>query len=99
MSDVPDQVKNRVNDKQTVSMIAIISSMTPQERSFPDVIRGSRKKRIAMGSGTQIQDVNRMLKQFSQMQRMMKKFGKGGMKGMMRKLASMKGQMPPGRFS
>ncbi len=98
MSDVPDQVKNRVNDKQTVSMIAIINSMTQQERSFPDVIRGSRKKRIAMGSGTQIQDVNRMLKQFSQMQRMMKKMGKGGMKGMMRKLASMKGQMPPGRF-
>jgi len=99
MSDIPDQVKNRVNDKQTVSMIAIINSMTPQERTFPDVIRGSRKKRIAVGSGTQIQDINRMLKQFSQMQRMMKKFGKGGMKGMMRKLASMKGQMPPGRFS
>ena len=99
MSEIPDQVKNRVNDGQTISMIAIISSMTPQERSFPDVIRGSRKKRIAAGSGTKIQDVNRMLKQFSQMQRMMKKFGKGGMKGMMRKLASMKGQMPPGRFS
>lgn len=99
MSDLPDQVKNKVNDRQTVSMIAIINSMTPQERTFPDVIRGSRKKRIAMGSGTQIQDINRMLKQFSQMQRMMKKFGKGGMKGMMRKLASMKGQMPPGRFS
>jgi signal recognition particle subunit SRP54 len=99
MSDLPDQVKSRVNDKQTVSMIAIINSMTPQERKFPDVIRGSRKKRIAGGSGTQVQDINRMLKQFSQMQRMMKKFGKGGMKGMMRKLASMKGQMPPGRFS
>ena len=99
MSDLPDQVKNRVNDRQTISMIAIINSMTPQERSFPDVIRGSRKKRIASGSGTQVQDINRMLKQFSQMQRMMKKFGKGGMKGMMRKLASMKGQMPPGRFS
>lgn len=99
MSEIPDQVKNRVNDKQTVSMIAIINSMTPQERRFPDVIRGSRKKRIAMGSGTKIQDINRMLKQFSQMQRMMKKFGKGGMKGMMRKMASLKGQMPPGRFS
>jgi signal recognition particle subunit SRP54 len=99
MSELPDMVKNRVNDKQTISMIAIINSMTPQERSFPDVIRGSRKKRIAAGSGTQIQDVNRMLKQFSQMQRMMKKFGKGGMKGMMRKLASLKGQMPRGRFS
>jgi len=99
MSEIPDQVKNRVNDKQTVSMIAIINSMTPQERRFPDVIRGSRKKRIASGSGTKIQDINRMLKQFSQMQRMMKKFGKGGMKGMMRKMASLKGQMPPGRFS
>lgn len=97
MSELPDQVKNRVNDRQTVSMIAIINSMTAQERRFPDVIRGSRKKRIAMGSGTQIQDINRMLKQFSQMQRMMKKFGKGGMKGMMRKMASLKGQMP-GRF-
>jgi signal recognition particle subunit SRP54 len=98
MGELPDQVKNRVNDKQTMSMIAIINSMTPQERRFPDVIRGSRKKRIALGSGTKIQDVNRMLKQFSQMQRMMKKFGRGGMKGMMRKMASLKGQMPPGRF-
>ncbi len=99
MGELPDHVKNRVNDRQTVSMIAIINSMTPQERRFPDVIRGSRKKRIASGSGTKIQDINRMLKQFSQMQRMMKKFGKGGMKGMMRKMASLKGQMPPGRFS
>jgi len=96
MAELPDQVKNRVNDGQTISMIAIINSMTPQERRFPDVIRGSRKKRIAMGSGTKIQDINRMLKQFSQMQRMMKKFGKGGMKGMMRKMASLKGQMPGG---
>ena len=98
MGELPDQVKNRVNDKQTVSMIAIINSMTLQERRFPDVIRGSRKRRIASGSGTKIQDVNRMLKQFSQMQRMMKKFGKGGMKGMMRKMASLKGQLPPGSF-
>jgi signal recognition particle subunit SRP54 len=96
MGELPEHVKNRVNDRQTVSMIAIINSMTPQERRFPDVIRGSRKKRIAAGSGTQIQDINRMLKQFSQMQRMMKKFGKGGMKGMMRKMASLKGQMPGG---
>lgn len=96
MADLPDQVKNRVNDRQTVGMIAIINSMTPQERRFPDVIRGSRKKRIALGSGTKIQDINRMLKQYSQMQRMMKKFGKGGMKGMMRKMASLKGNMPGG---
>jgi signal recognition particle subunit SRP54 len=98
MSELPEQVKNRVNDKQTGSMIAIINSMTAKERRFPDVIRGSRKRRISMGSGTKIQDVNRMLKQFSQMQRMMKKFGKGGMKGMMRKMASLKGQLPPGSF-
>jgi len=98
MSDLPDQVKNRVNDKQTISMIAIINSMTVQEREFPDVIRGSRKRRIANGSGTKIQDVNKMMKQFSQMQKMMRKFGKGGMKGMMRKMASLKGQMPPGSF-
>jgi signal recognition particle subunit SRP54 len=98
MGQLPDHVKNRVNDGQTISMIAIINSMTPQERHFPDVIRGSRKKRIASGSGTKIQDINRMLKQFSQMQRMMKKFGKGGMKSMMRKMASLKGQLPPGGF-
>lgn len=99
MGQVPDHVKNRVNDKQTDHMIAIINSMTLQERRFPDVIRGSRKKRIALGSGTKIQDINRMMKQFSQMQRMMKKFGKGGMKGMMKKMTGMTGQPPPGRFS
>jgi len=99
MGQLPEQAKNRVDDRQTVQMIAIVNSMTPQERRFPDVIRGSRKKRIAMGSGTQIQDVNRMLKQFTQMQRMMKKFGKGGMKSMMRKMGALKGQLPPGGFS
>jgi signal recognition particle subunit SRP54 len=98
MGNLPEHVKNRVNDKQTSHMIAIINSMTPQERRFPDVIRGSRKKRIAMGSGMQVQDINRMLKQFTQMQRMMKKFGKGGMKGMMRKMAGLKNQLPPGGF-
>ena len=98
MGQIPDQVRNKVDDRQTVHMIAIINSMTPQERLFPDVIRGSRKKRIAMGSGTTIQEVNRMLKQFSRMQRMMKKFGKGGMAGMMRKMSRLQGQLPPGGF-
>jgi signal recognition particle subunit SRP54 len=96
MSNLPDQVKSQVDDLQTRRMIAIINSMTPQERRFPDVIRGSRKKRIALGSGTQIQAVNRMLKQHGQMQKMMKKMGKGGMSGMMRKLGKMKEQLPPG---
>ena len=96
MTNLPDNVKDQVNDRQTGQMIAIINSMTPQERRFPDVIRGSRKKRIANGSGTQIQTVNRLLKQHSQMQRMMKKMGKGGMAGMMRKMSKLQGQLPPG---
>jgi signal recognition particle subunit SRP54 len=98
MGNVPDHVKSQVNDQQTRQMIAIINSMTPKERRFPDVIRGSRKKRIALGSGTQIQAVNRLLKQHSQMQRMMKKMGKGGMARMMRKVGKLGGQMPPGNF-
>jgi len=98
MGNLPDQVKSQVNDRQTRQMIAIINSMTPQERRFPDVIRGSRKKRIALGSGTQIQAVNRLLKQHGQMQKMMKKMGKGGMARMMRKVSQLQGQLPPGRF-
>ncbi len=81
------------NDKTFGKMEAIINSMTRQERRFPQVIKGSRKRRIAMGSGTEIQDVNRLLKQFAQMQKMLKKFSKGGMKNMMR---SMQGMLPPG---
>jgi len=98
MGNIPDRVKSQVNDKQTRQMIAIINSMTPQERRFPDVIRGSRKKRIALGSGTQIQAVNRLLKQHSQMQKMMKKMGKGGMAKMMRKVGQLGGQMSSGKF-
>ena len=98
MGNIPDNVKSQVDDRQTVQMIAIINSMTQHERRFPDVIRGSRKKRIAMGSGTQIQAVNRLLKQHAQMQKMMKKMGKGGMARMMRKMGQMKGQLPPGKF-
>ncbi len=86
-------MKEQVNDKQLVQLEAIINSMTLKERQFPDVIKGSRKRRIANGSGTQIQDVNRLLKQFKQMQKMMKKMSKGGMKNMMRGMA---GRMPPG---
>jgi signal recognition particle subunit SRP54 len=98
MSNLPDTVKAQVDERQTRQMIAIINSMTPHERRFPDVIRGSRKKRIANGSGTQIQAVNRLLKQHTQMQRMMKKMGKGGMAKMMRKMGKMQGQLPPGGF-
>ena len=96
MSNLPDGIKAQVGDHQTRQMIAIINSMTPQERRFPDVIRGSRKKRIALGSGTQIQAVNRLLKQHGQMHKMMRKMGKGGMSRMMRKMGKLQGQLPPG---
>jgi signal recognition particle subunit SRP54 len=94
MGQVPDQVKNQVNDREFVRMEAIIGSMTPQERRFPAVIKGSRKRRIAAGSGTQIQDVNRLLKQFAQMQKMMKRMKKKG--GLGRMMQGMGGGMPPG---
>ena len=93
MPNIPKGAMDQVNDKQMLHLEAIISSMTPKERRFPDVIKGSRKKRIAAGSGMQVQDVNRLLKQFTQMQKMMKKMKGGGMAKMMR---SMKGQLPPG---
>ena len=79
-------------------MEVIINSMTPHERHYPDVISGSRKKRIANGSGTQIQDVNRLLKQHKQMQKMMRKMSKkGGMANMMRGLGSAMQHPPSGR--
>jgi signal recognition particle subunit SRP54 len=93
MGNMTAQVKDKANDKSFNQMEAIINSMTPLERAKPETIKGSRKRRIAMGSGTQIQDVNRLLKQFTQMQKMMKKMSGGGMKKMMR---NMKGMMPPG---
>ncbi len=94
MGAIPQAAKSQINDKSTMYMEAMINSMTPQERQFPKLIKGSRKKRIALGSGTSIQEVNKLLKQFTQMQRMMRKMsGKGGMKKMMR---SMQGMMPPG---
>ncbi|MBY5993478.1 signal recognition particle protein [Ferrimonas balearica] len=94
VGQLPADALAQVQDnKMTRQMEAIINSMTPKERARPDLIKGSRKKRIAAGSGTQIQDVNRLLKQFTQMQKMMKKMKGGGMKKMMR---NMGGMMPPG---
>ncbi|OOY86301.1 signal recognition particle protein, partial [Solemya velum gill symbiont] len=72
-----------------------INSMTKKEREFPAIIKGSRKKRIAAGSGTQVQEINRLLKQFAQMQKMMKKMKGGGMAKMMRGLGG-GGGFPPG---
>jgi len=93
LGKVPDQLKNQVNDKEIAHMIAIVNSMTPHERAFPDIIKASRKRRIAAGSGVQVQDVNRLLKQFDQMQKAMKKMRSGGLGKMMRGL---KGRMPGG---
>lgn len=87
LEQIPEQAKSQINDQEIIRMEAIINSMTPHERRLPMIIKGSRKKRIANGSGTQIQDVNRLLKQFTQMQKMVKKVSKkGGMGNMMRGL-------------
>ena len=92
VSDLPAAVRAQAGGGETGRLIAIINSMTPGERTFPAVIKGSRKRRIATGSGTQVQEVNRLLKQFAQMQKMMKKAkGKGGLARMM---GQMKGAMP-----
>jgi signal recognition particle subunit SRP54 len=75
----------------------MIDSMTPLERAKPDLIKATRKRRIAMGSGVQVQDVNKMLKQFEQMRDMMKKFQSGGMGKMMKMMGGMKGMMGGGK--
>tara|TARA_B100001123_G_scaffold170471_1_gene196080 strand:+ start:370 stop:1731 length:1362 start_codon:yes stop_codon:yes gene_type:complete len=93
-SELTDQVKDNVNDKELIKLGSIIDSMTIQERQYPAILKSSRKKRVAAGSGTQVQDVNRLLKQFNQMQKMMKRMSKkGGMKNLMR---GMGGRTPPG---
>jgi len=95
VGQLPPEALAQIQDgKMTGQMEAIINSMASKERKNPDLIKGARKRRIAAGSGTQIQDVNRLLKQFTQMQKMMKKMSaKGGMQKMMR---GMRGMMPPG---
>jgi signal recognition particle subunit SRP54 len=93
MGAMSEKIKGQVDDREIRRMIAIIQSMTPKERRFPDVIKGSRKRRIAQGCGLQVQDVNKLMKQQLQMRKMMKKMSKGGMAAMMR---GMKGKMPPG---
>ncbi len=90
----PAALRDGANNKQLGRQIAVINSMTPGERRFPKVINGSRKKRIAAGCGLQIQDVNRLLKQHTQMEKMMKRMSKGGMKKMLRGMPG--GGLPPG---
>jgi signal recognition particle subunit SRP54 len=88
---IPEHMKAQANDRDVKRMIAIIQSMTPQERRHPELIKGSRKRRIAAGSGLQAQDINRLLKQHADMRDMMKKLSGGGMSKLMR---GMKGRMP-----
>ena len=95
MSQVPDHVKSQMTGKEMPRMVAIINSMTKKERRNPTLLNGSRRARIARGSGTTPADVNKLLKQFQQMESMMSKLAGGGMKGMMR---TMKGMMGGGGF-
>lgn len=96
MGAMPPGAANMVDDSQFRRMEAIINSMTMRERVNPDILNGSRKRRITQGSGTQIQDLNRLLKQHKQMQKVMKKMKGGGMANMMRGLGGMQGKMGPG---
>ncbi|MDR3491807.1 MAG: signal recognition particle protein [Gammaproteobacteria bacterium] len=94
LGNLPQAAKDKLNDKMLVEIEAIINSMTRKERRFPAVIKGSRKRRIANGSGTDIQAVNRLLKQFTQMQKMMKKLSNKG--GLLKLMRGMQGKMPMG---
>jgi signal recognition particle subunit SRP54 len=100
MSGMSQMAQQQLDGGMFVQMEAIIDSMTAKERRKPEILNGSRKRRITMGSGTQLQDLNRLLKQHKQMQKMMKKMRtKGGMMNMMRGMQGMMGQgggMPPG---
>ncbi|MDX8406936.1 MAG: signal recognition particle protein, partial [Mariprofundaceae bacterium] len=97
---LPQDALAQMDDKPIKRMQAMVYSMTAKERRYPKLINGSRKKRIAAGSGTSIQELNKMLKQFTQMQKMMKKMkgskGKRMMAQMAGKLGGMGGGMPPG---
>ena len=101
VGQLPESVKQQVTGKEVPRMIAIINSMTKKERRNPDLLNGSRRARVARGAGLTPADVNKVLKQYQQMEKMMGKLGRGGMKGMMRGLSGMMGgrggMMPPMR--
>jgi len=98
LSSAQKQAAGMVDDKTFGRMEAIINSMTLKERRRPELLNGSRKRRITEGSGTSIQDLNRLLKQHKQMQKMMKKMKGGGLANMMRGMGGMGGMKPPGGF-
>ncbi|MFO1515899.1 MAG: signal recognition particle protein [Lysobacterales bacterium] len=86
VATLPESVKSKVNDREVHRMVAIINSMTKKERRHPDLLNGSRRARVARGSGTQPADVNKLLKQYQQMEKMMSKLSGGGIKGLMRQM-------------
>ena len=96
MASMAAKVNNQDADKSLRRIEGIINSMTPLERRKPELIKATRKKRIAAGSGVQVQEVNRLLKQFEETQKMMKMFSKGGMAKMMRGMSGMLGGKLPG---
>ena len=94
LGQIPDNLKAQVTQSREVPrMIAFINSMTPKERRNPGLLNGSRRARIARGAGVQPADVNRLMKQYMQMEKMMSKMAGGGMKGMMRSMRGMMGSM------
>ena len=106
MGGLSQVAQDQIDNKMFVQMEAIINSMTPAERRKPEILNGSRKRRITQGSGTQLQDLNRLIKQHKQMAKMMKKLSKkGGMQNMMRGMQGMANQpgmggtAPPGGMS
>ena len=98
MAGMAAKVNNEDSDKALRRIEGIINSMTPLERKKPELIKATRKKRIANGSGVQVQEVNRLLKQFEETQKMMKMFSKGGMAKMMRGMGGMLGGMGGGKL-
>ncbi|MDF1654322.1 MAG: signal recognition particle protein [Coxiellaceae bacterium] len=95
MPQMPKGAAGLMDESLLKKMEAMINSMTKKERKFPALINGSRKQRITKGSGTTIQDLNKLLKQFTQMQKMMKKMKGGKMAKRMNQLKQMQGQIPP----
>lgn len=89
-NEIPKELRDKVNDKDLARQIAVINSMTMQERRFPDLIKGNRKKRIADGCGQDVQNINRVLQQHKMMQKMVKRFTKGNIANMVR---GMKGNL------
>ncbi|PID66047.1 MAG: signal recognition particle protein [Gammaproteobacteria bacterium] len=95
VGELPQQVRDQqLNNNQFKRMIAIINSMTPEERMRPELIKSSRKKRISAGSGIPIPEINRMLKQFKEMQKQMASFQSGKMGKMLKMASKMQGKMP-----